>query len=132
MNSEKVQTHKVSRSWKWAALVMGTLLILSWATLGFALLDGATSLEYCRVEQAHLRHDIRFLVQAAKAKVPSTAFLETRARLYPGLPKLEALEPNRTLGLETIALQFDKTGLLDDCSSVSSEAAINPCAPGDR
>ncbi len=121
-------TPRVAPGWRAAALVLGVLLVSTWATLGYAILDASSSLNDCRVEQSHLRHDIKFLVRAGKGKLPSAACLEARSHLYPGLPS--ALGPGNRLTLESITLQFNEQSLLEECSSASSqEAANNPCGP---
>ena len=102
---------RVSRAWRWAALGLASLLVLSWTFLGYAVLDGAVSLDHCRLEQGHLKHDIRVLVQAARGKLPSSAFLAARRKLDPELP--QRLEQDNTLPLASVALQFGADALLE-------------------
>ena len=73
--------------WRWAAVTLALALLASWAGLGYLVLDGAISLDYCRVEQGHLNHDIRVLVEAAKGRLDASAFVEARARIDPELPR---------------------------------------------
>jgi hypothetical protein len=94
--------------WRWAAVALAMALLASWAGLGYLILDGAISLDHCRVEQGHLNHDIRVLAEAAKGRVDASAFVEARARVDPELPR--RLEEDDRLGLNSVTLQFSKTG----------------------
>jgi hypothetical protein len=104
--------------WRWAAVTLALALLASWVGLGYLVLDGAISLDYCRVEQGHLNHDIRVLVEAAKGRVDANTFIEARARIDPELPR--RLDENERLGLNSVSLQFNKAGALQGLVSEGS------------
>jgi hypothetical protein len=104
--------------WRWAAVTLAVTLVASWAGLGYLVLDGAISLDYCRVEQGHLNHDIRVLVEAAKGRLDASTFVEARARIDPELPR--RLDEDDRLGLESVSLQFGKGGALQGLVSEGS------------
>jgi hypothetical protein len=110
MASDTVTPAGVSRAWRWAALFLAVGLILSWAVLGYAIVDGGVSLTYCRADQEHQEHDIRMLVEASKGRLTSTDYLAARAALEPELP--QRLDEGHTLGLRTLALRFGEDGVL--------------------
>ena len=96
--------------WRWAAVTLALALLASWVGLGYLVLDGAISLDYCRVEHGHLNHDIRVLVEAAKGRLDASTFVEARSRIDPELPR--RLDENERLGLNSVSLQFSKAGAL--------------------
>ena len=99
-----------SPRWRWAALSLAVLLLLSWGVLGYAVVDTAMSLDYCRVEQRHLKHDIEVLVRAASGRLSSTTFIDARAQLDPELP--HRLDEANTLPLASVALHFGPDAIL--------------------
>jgi hypothetical protein len=103
-------THSPRNWWRWAAVSLAVALLSSWVGLGYLILDGAISLDYCRVEQGHLHHDIRVLVEAAKGRLDAGTFIEARVRVDPELPR--RLDEDDRLGLNSVALQFNKDGAL--------------------
>jgi hypothetical protein len=84
--------------------------VISWAFLGYRIVDGRVSLTYCRAEQDHLHHDMRVLVGAAKGRLSSDAFVAARGELEPELPR--KLDEGNTLVLRTVVLQFGENALL--------------------
>ena len=101
---------QVSRGWRWATFGLAGVLLLSCAVLAYAVVDGAVSLGYCRAEQGHLKHDIRVLVDAARGRLSSDAFVAARAELDPALP--QRLAEDNTLLLESVLLRFGPDALL--------------------
>jgi len=99
-----------TQRWRWATFGLAGVLVVSWAGLGYAILDGGVSLTHCRDQQAYQEHDITMLVEAARGRLSSDAFLAARAALEPELPR--KLDDGDTLLLRTITLRFDKGGLL--------------------
>ena len=97
--------------WRWATVTLAVALLASWVGLGYLVLDGAISLDYCRAEQGHLNHDIRVLVEAAKGRVDASTFVDPRARIDPELPR--QLDEDHQLGLNSVALQFSQAGVLE-------------------
>ena len=95
--------------WRWATLTLAAVLIVSWVVLGHAVLDGGVSLTYCRDQQTYQEQDIRMLVEAAKGKLTSDAFLAAQAVIEPELPR--RLDDD-TLLLKTVTLRFGKDGVL--------------------
>ncbi len=110
MSSPETAQSGVSHGWRRTALGLAGLVVLSWAFLGYTVLDGIVSLDYCRAEGDHLKHDIAVLAEAAKGRLSSGAFLAARAQLDPDLP--QRLEQDNTLPLKSIALQFGADALL--------------------
>src|SRR5688500_14811583 len=100
----------VVRGWRLATLGLGTAVVLSWALLGYAVVDGGVSLTYCRAEQEHQEHDIAMLVEAATGHRSSDALLAARAKLEPELPR--RLDEGDTLLLRAVTLRFGEDGLL--------------------
>jgi hypothetical protein len=101
---------RVSAAWRWTALGLGGVLVVSWGFLGYRILDTAISLDYCRVEQSHLRHDMRLIINAAAGKLSSSAFLAAQAEIDPELP--HRLDEDRVLPLRTGILRFREDGIL--------------------
>ena len=97
--------------WRWAAVTLAVALLASWLGLGYLVLDGAISLDYCRVENGHLNHDIRVLVEAAKGRLDASTFIDARSRIDPELPR--RLDEDHRLGLSSVALQFNQANALD-------------------
>ncbi len=109
MGTPNANRSSVSPAWCWATFSLGGVLVLSWALLGYALVDSGVSLTYCRAEQDHLRHDIQVFLAAAKGRLASSAFVAARAELDPELPR--SLEERNTLRLRTVVLQFGDDAL---------------------
>jgi hypothetical protein len=99
-----------SSRWRRATLALAGLLVVSWVWLGYALVDSAVSLDHCRAEQAHLKHDIQVFVEAVKGNLGSGAFLSARVHADPELPQRLA-EGNTSL-LERVVLKFGPDLLL--------------------
>ena len=110
MASGTVAPAMVPSAWRWVALALAAALILSWAVLGYAVLDSGVSLTYCRAEQEHQQHDIRMLVEASKGRLTSEAYLAARAALEPDLPR--RLDDGHTLRLHALTLRFGDDGVL--------------------
>src|SRR5262245_30286750 len=96
--------------WRSAAVVLALALLGSWAGLGYLILDGAISLDYCRSEQVHLKHDIRVLVEAAKVRLDASTLIEARGQIDPELSR--QLDKDHRLGLSSVTLQFSEGGAL--------------------
>ena len=118
----------VAPAWRWASIGLAALLLVSWAFLSYVVLDGAISLDYCRMEQRHLRHDIRVLVGAAAGRLPSSAFLEAEVREDPELVG-KGLEEDNTLLLRSATLRFDEDGILEGLLGHSLEEANDDATP---
>jgi hypothetical protein len=110
MASSTVTPARVSAAWRRATFALAAALILSWAVLGYAVVDGGISLSYCRAEQEHQKADIRTLVEASKGRLTSETYLAARASMDPALP--HKLEEGGTLLLRTLTLQFGADGVL--------------------
>jgi hypothetical protein len=105
-----VAEHAPRNWWRWAAVILAVGLAASWVVLGYLILDGAISLDYCRVEQGHLRHDVRVLVESGKGRLDADTLVKAIRRIDPDYPG--GLDEQNTLLLQSVTLQFDDAHML--------------------
>ena len=97
--------------WRRSAAALAVALLGTWVGLGYLVFDGAMSLDYCRAEQAHLKHDLLVVAEAAKGRADVAAFVDAAAKIDRGLNR--EVDAAGQLRLESTALQFTKSGVLE-------------------
>jgi hypothetical protein len=110
MHSQQSRPHQGPGLWRWATFGLLVLLVLSWGLLGYALLDSAISLDYCRVAQRGLQDDVALLVDAGHGVIGRDDVLAARAARWPELG--DKVQPDGSILLSRGALQFGEDGAL--------------------